>query len=202
MIIALTGGIGSGKSTVAGMLREKGYRVVSSDAVASELLEKGQANHEAVLLAFGEGILDEGGNIDKEKLRGIVFKDPKERRKLNEISHKNIMAVCFDRVSQDALAFIEVPLLFEERLESYFDESWLLDCSRETQKKRVLERGSLEESEVDRILDAQLPREEKLKRAKVVLDGEASLLDLERAVDALLVPLEQQIGSIDEGRGR
>lgn len=202
MIIALTGGIGSGKSTVAEMLRKKGYRVISSDAVAAELLEKGQVNHEAVFLAFGEGILDEGGNIDKDKLRGIVFKDPKERRKLNDITHKNIMAVCFDRVSQDALAFIEVPLLFEERLESYFDETWLLDCSRETQKKRVLERGSLEESEVDRILDAQLSREEKLKRAKVVLDGEASLVDLESAVDALLVPLEQQIGSNDEDRGQ
>ncbi len=188
MRIAITGGIGSGKSYVANYIKSKGYIVIDTDNIARELMGKGNKNYIDILENFGADILDFSGEIDREKLRKIVFHDEKKRQVLNSITHPNIMKKVMDDSDGSDIFFIEVPLLFEEKLESYFDQSWVVDCSEKTQIERVCERSSLSQEEVLDIIRCQMPREDKIKKADVVINSERD--DIFEFIDKLLISLE------------
>lgn len=191
MKIAITGGIASGKSTICRYLEEKGYPVLYADKIAADLMGKGMANYEGIVRHFGKEILKKNGEIDRTRLRDIIFQDEEERKWLNRLTHPNILKEIFSMVDDYLVNFIEVPLVFEEGLEPYFDEVWLVDCGVGEQKRRLLAKGELKLEEIERIIASQLPREEKICRADVVLDSESP--DLKERIDSLLAGLEERI---------
>lgn len=189
MRIAITGGIGSGKTYVANYIRSKGYIVIDTDIIARELMEKSNSNYLNIIEKFGSDILKSDGDIDRAKLRNIVFHDEKKRRLLNSITHPNIMEKALDESDGASIYFVEVPLLFEENLESFFDQAWVVDCSEETQIKRVLKRSSLSQEEVLDIIRCQMPREERISKADVVINSERE--NINEYIDELLISLEK-----------
>ncbi len=188
MRIAITGGIGSGKTFVANYIKSKGYKIIDTDYIAKELMAKGENNYHNILKYFGSDILDINGEIDRVKLRNIVFHDDKKRKLLNSITHPNIMDKTIAESAGEGTYFIEVPLLFEENLESYFDQAWVVDCSEKTQIERVCERSNLSQDEVLDIIRCQMPRDDKISKADVVINSERN--DIFEFIDKLLMSLE------------
>ena len=187
MLIGITGGIGTGKSYVVRILNSKGYKVIESDLITRKLLERGQLNYPLVVAAFGEEILDENKEIIRSTLKKLILASEEKRLLLNQLTHPNIMAAI------KGIVFVELPLLYEENLESYFDEVWLIDCSKEEQLKRVIERDKISRLEAQQIMDRQLPRAEKLKRATVVIPnpiGEEN--SLVKRVEVILAKLKNK----------
>lgn len=189
MRIAITGGIGSGKSYVAKLIKAKGYTVIDTDIIARELMGKGNSNYHNIVENFGSDILKLDGDIDRVKLRNIVFHDEKKRKLLNSITHPNIMEKALDVSDGAGIYFVEVPLLFEEKLESYFDQVWVVDCCEETQIERVLQRSNLSQEEVLDIIRCQMPRKERISKADVVINSEQE--NINEYIDELLISLEK-----------
>lgn len=188
MLIGITGGIGSGKSYVAKILNSKGYKVIYSDLVTRRLLEKGNANYDLVIEEFGNTILDNEGNIDRRKLRSLILENEGKRRKLNSLTHGNIIAeIVREGKESNGIIFVELPLLYEEGLEDLFDDVWLVDTPVEKQIERIVERDSVTKEEAKLIIDKQLPREIKIKKAsKIINNYEDSRKDIEKEIDRLL----------------
>lgn len=191
MRIGITGGIGTGKSFVINYVRSKGYKVIDSDFIAKQLMLKGNINYNNIINNFGDDILSVEGEIDRIKLRTIVFNDEEKRKILNKITHPNIMKKIFDDSDDNNIYFIEVPLLFEENLDKYFDEIWLIDCSEKVQIERIIKRSNLSKNEVLDIISCQMPRREKIKRAKIIIDSEQ--VNLEKYIDDLLHKLDKRV---------
>jgi dephospho-CoA kinase len=189
-IVALTGGIASGKSTVCGLLAEKGAYILCSDLMAREVVEKGEAAWRDIVDHFGEAILDEEGNIDRASLAEIVFSDPAERAFLNSATHPRIFQLMYDRLqAMDAesggkgIAVLDIPLLVDVKASDMFDYTLVVDASLEVQVERITgDRMSSREEALARI-KAQVPREERLAHADYVIHNEGSLNDLRREVD-------------------
>jgi dephospho-CoA kinase len=195
--VGLTGGIASGKSTVDRMLRDRDYMVFDADAIAHELLEPGQAAHDAVVRQFGREILREDATIDRGKLGAIVFADPAKRERLNAILHPRIREISddwfarLDRPGGPAIAFEDAALILEAGLRKYFDRVIVCWCRPEQQIERLKERGlSLEQAH--RRIAAQMSMDEKRRLADDVIDCSGSLEETERQVEALLAKLELQ----------
>ena len=143
--IAITGGIGSGKSTVASVISEQGYPVISCDAVYRKLLE----NESVVkLLAKEFGDITNCGKLDRKKLADIVFCDEKRLQKLNEITHPLIMEEVFKLMSGESVAFCEVPLLFESGYEKYFDAVIVVLRDKDERVNSVVKRDNIPENTV------------------------------------------------------
>jgi len=191
MRIGITGGIGTGKSFVINYVRSKGYKVIDSDFIAKQLMLKGNINYNNIINNFGDDILSVEGEIDRIKLRTIVFNDEEKRKILNKITHPNIMKKIFDDSDDNNIYFIEVPLLFEENLDKCFDEIWLVDCSEKVQIERIIKRSNLSKTEVLDIISCQMPRREKIKRAKIIIDSEQA--NLEKYIDDLLHKLDKRV---------
>jgi len=195
--IGLTGGIASGKSTVDRMLRDRDYMVFDADAISHELLEPGQATYDAVVRAFGDGILGAGGAVDRGKLGAIVFADPAKRAALNAILHPRIRDISEDWFARldgpggPSIAFEDAALILEAGLRKYFDRVVVCWCRPGQQVERLKERGlSLEQAA--RRIAAQMPIDEKRRLADDVIDCSGSIEETERQVEALLAKLEQE----------
>lgn len=189
MKIAITGGIGSGKSHVGQILREKGYQVVDTDQVAKALMMPGGKNYQKILEHFGRNLLLPNGEIDSKALRTIIFNDHEKRRQLNALTHGAIMEEAFNQCEEGSITFVEVPLLFEEGLEGLFDETWVLTARDETKRSRIAKRGGLNPLEVERIMESQWRDIERIKVGNVVIDSESkSLVEI---VEKRLAALEK-----------
>lgn len=180
MYVGLSGGIGSGKSTVAKMLAELGAVVIDADAIAKEVLEPGQIGYENVLLHFGNEVLDPSGNIDRKKLANLVFNNESQLAKLEGIVHPAVIA----RVAQireslphDAVVIYDTPLLFEKNLQSQFDKVIIVVSDLELRKARLVERG-LSIQDVEARIANQATDDEKVAVADVVIVNNGSLPDL------------------------
>lgn len=184
MKIAVSGSIGSGKSTVCQYLREKGYDVFDCDEVNRELLEEGKAGWLAVKEAFPD-CFDEG-SLNKGKLSARIFGDENEKRKLESIMHPLILAQLNER--DDDPLFAEVPLLFEAGWEIYFDLNVIVVTDFDLLIERLAERG-MTENEAIRRLTAQMDISEKIKRADKIIYNNGSLTDLYRLVDDWLAEI-------------
>ncbi|HTZ99499.1 MAG TPA: dephospho-CoA kinase [Candidatus Aquilonibacter sp.] len=194
--IALTGGIASGKTTVAAMLRDREYPVLDADALGHELLEPGQATYEAIVGEFGSGILGRGGAIDRSKLGAIVFADPACRAALNAIVHPRIRDISedwfrrLDRPDGPAMAFEDAALIYEAKLGKNFDRVVVCWCKPEQQVARLRERGLSVEQARQRIA-SQMPIDEKRRLADDVIDCSGSIESTESQVVALVARLQQ-----------
>jgi dephospho-CoA kinase len=195
--IGLTGGIGSGKSTVAEILRDNGVAVVDADAVARELTEKTGPGFGPVVKEFGPGIVNSAGEIDRRKLGEIVFADQKKLEKLESILHplvsEQVKKIRMGLESQGYdYAVYDVPLLYEKKLEKNFDAVIVVSTSVETQVKRTLGRGNISESEVRARIKSQVPLVEKVKKGHHVIDNEGSREELKKQVVDLVKKLRHQ----------
>ncbi len=188
--LGLTGGIASGKSAVAAMLREMGFAVLDADALAHKLIEPGQAAHAEVIQEFGPSIADTSGRIDRVKLGATVFADLAKLDRLNAIVHPRVAEVILSQFEvwrrsgvRDAV-FVEAALLVESGIHKKLDGLVVVWCTPEQQLERLLARG-LSETEARRRIDAQLPVEEKLRLATEKVDCSGSFGETRRQVEAL-----------------
>jgi dephospho-CoA kinase len=174
-IIGLTGGIGSGKSFVSGLLKELGAEVIDADEAARAALDReGPAYHDAVA-AFGEGILDGGGHIDRARLADTVFSNDAARARLNAIVHPRVreeMARALEEARDKGaeVVVMDVPLLFENSLEAGVSEVMVVWTPENIQVERAVARG-MREDDVRARIRAQLPIDEKRSRADIVIDN-------------------------------
>jgi dephospho-CoA kinase len=177
--IGLTGGIGCGKSTLAEGLRARGWHVIDTDQIAHRVLAPGAETWKIVVDAFGPSILQPDQSIDRKVLGRLVFADPRQRARLNEITHPAIRSVWQREREERARTHptqslaVMIPLLFECALESAFAVVWCVGASRRTQIRRLAARG-LSETEAAQRLDSQFPVAEKMARAQVAFWGEGT----------------------------
>ena len=187
--LGLTGGIASGKSAVAGMLRGMGFTVIDADSVGHSLIEPGQPAYQEVISKFGASVLDAEGRVDRGRLGALVFADRRKLEMLNAIVHPRVKAEIARQFAQLAkegvkAAFVEAALLVEA---GYLDEldGLVVTCSRpEQQVERLLARGMSEE-EARRRIAAQMPAEDKVKFATEKIDCSGSIEETRRQVEAL-----------------
>jgi len=190
MVIGLTGGIGTGKSTVSRKLRERGYPVIDLDVISREVITYPEVIDELVR-NFGSEILEEQNevsgkkNISRNKLRQTVFKDEKKVAVLNSIMHPPIFEEMRRQIKElrqkHKTVFVEFQLLFEVKLEKEFDMTVLVYADRKTQMERVLKRDGRSEGEVQEIINAQMNMDEKRKLSNYIIEnnGNSEMLDLE-----------------------
>jgi len=194
LVIGLTGGIGTGKSTVARILAELGCVLVSADRIAHRLLEPGSEVYARVKAEFGPGILGPDGRINRAALGRIVFHEPARRERLNQLTHPAVIARLQAEIralkagGRDVVA--EIPLLFEAGLagkaEIGLDEIWVVAAAPPIQLARVMARDGLTAAEAKRRIGAQMPLAEKIARADVVIYNNGEEGELKEEVARLL----------------
>ncbi|HEY82942.1 MAG TPA: dephospho-CoA kinase [Dehalococcoidia bacterium] len=189
-VIGLTGGIGSGKSTVSRFLAELGAKVINADKIGHKLFQPDTEAWREVVVAFGRGILATDGSIDRKKLGAIVFADPEALAKLNRIMHPRIREAVQAQLERYrsqgvAVAVVEAPLLVEAEWTSLVDEVWVTTASEATILKRLKKRAGLSEPESRARIRSQLASEERIKQADVVIDTDCSLDELKAKVREL-----------------
>ena len=193
MRIALTGGIGSGKSTVSRMLAEKGAVVVDADAIAREIVEPGQPALEEIRVAFGPEVIDVDGRLRRARLAEIVFDDPDALARLNAITHPRIAArsaELLESAPSDAVVVYDMPLLVEQGPQALvgWDAIVVVDAPDEARLERLIARG-VDRDDAQRRMAAQVPRDVRLAAADHVIDNSGDLVGLERSVNALWASL-------------
>mgnify|MGYP000881741337 CR=1 FL=1 len=195
VVVGLTGGIGSGKSTVSRILQKKGYPLIDLDKISHEVIEYPEVI-EKLVKAFGEDILDENGKISRRKLGAVVFGNGnKEKlREINSIMHPVILAEMRRQVRLlekiNKIVFVEIQLLFEVKWEKEFDVILLVYADRETQIKRVMERDGRTFEEVEKIINSQINLEEKKKKSDYVIDNTKKIEEVELEIEKILEELE------------
>ena len=187
LLVGLTGGIGSGKSTVACMLEERGAIVLDADELAHRVIAPGTPGHEKVVERFGPNVLAPAGDVDREALASIVFADAAARRDLEAIVHPEVRRMFAEEAERcrdtDKVVVLSAPLIVETGMYSVFEVLMIVSTRIETQVERLVrERGMSEESVRARIA-AQLPLEATAEVADVIVDNEGTLEELEGQVD-------------------
>ena len=194
-LVGLTGGIASGKSTIAAILRRLGASIINADELSREVVQPGQDAWNEIIKNFGSDILQEDQTLDRRKLRKIVFDSPEARKKLEAIIHPRVRALAERRIrelaaSGSSVIVYEVPLLFEAQIHLWLRPVILVACNVETQRKRLLERDHLTQLEAQQHLDAQMSLEEKRKLADYVIENDGALEDLEQQVRTVLQKIQ------------
>ncbi|KAJ1879283.1 Dephospho-CoA kinase [Kickxella alabastrina] len=193
LIVGLTGGIASGKSTASKALRTRGIPVIDADAIAHEIMQPGQASYRRVVSHFGPGILCPDRTIDRAKLGAIIFNDPAQRQALNQRTHpyvrRRILRLLLQHYLRGhALCVLDVPLLYESGMDRLCGRVVVVVCAEETQVRRLRERSGLGRQEAQARVRAQMGLEEKARRADAVVANEAGVGEMQeevcRVVDA------------------
>jgi len=196
--MGLTGGIASGKSTVAAMLRELGAAVVDADALAREVVEPGRPALDEIVARFGRGVLAPDGRLDRSKLAAIVFADPEARLALNAITHPRIAQLAAERglalaAAGAPLVFYEAALLVENGIHRGLSALVVVSVPPEVQLARLVERDGLSKEEARMRLAAQLPLSEKVKVAHHVIDNSGSLSETRSQVERVYARLCEEL---------
>ena len=186
MIIGLTGGIASGKSTVVEMIKEAGYKVIDADQLVHDMQAKGGRLYRALLDWLGEEILLPNGELNRPKLGQLIFSNEEMRQRSAEIQGTIIrqeLAAQRDRLAKEEdVFFMDIPLLIENGYQDWFDQIWLVAVSTEVQCQRLMKRNHLSVEEAKLRIDSQMSLAEKMPYASLVLDNNASLDNLKEQV--------------------
>lgn len=199
-LIGLTGGIATGKSTFAALLRARGVPVVDADGLARAVVEPGTPALAEIARAFGADVLQPDGALDRKRLAARVFADPEARRRLEAITHPAVRRAMLEETARlgaegHALAFYDTPLLYEVGLEAALEAVVVVWAPRAVQLDRLRRRDGLSAAEAEARLSAQLPVDEKAARADFVVENAGPVQALAAKADRLLADLRQ-------GRGR
>lgn len=193
--VGLTGGIATGKTTVASMLRERDVPVLDADPLGHALLEPGQAAYDEVVADFGKEVLDSYGNVNRTNLGGIIFADAQKRARLNQILHPRILDVvqkwfaALDGPEGTEFAVVEAALIVEAGYNKNLDQVIVCWCRPEQQLERLVQRGLTEEQAQQRVA-AQMPLDEKRKMANVEIDCSGSIENTQAQVDRAVEKLK------------
>jgi dephospho-CoA kinase len=198
-VIGLTGGIGSGKSTVAGFLAGLGAKVIELDKVGHEVIKVGSPAFRRVVKEFGRGILNTGGEIDRKRLSNIVFKNPQALMRLNRIIHPGIDKILEERLEEYRrqgvkVVVLEAAAILEAGRAMQTDELWVTTAPEAAVLKRLGERSGYSGAESRARLSSQLPVEERLKHADVVIDTDCTLDELKARVEEAWDKLMERVG--------
>lgn len=188
MIIGLTGGIGSGKTTVAQMFRELGVEVVDSDQITRGLVAPEQPAFQKILEHFGKEYLNKDGTLNRAKLRSTVFESSEKRQWLEELLHPLVKEAILEikaKIPAGKYIIVEIPLLVEANFENAVDRVLVIDCREATQIERVEKRDGLPKTVIQTILDTQASSSNRLSKANDVIENEGHKEDLKAKVKAL-----------------
>lgn len=179
LVIGLTGGIASGKSTVSAYLRELNAPVVDADAIVREVQQPGGPVLAAIRESFGSEVILPDGSLDRPALGRIIFSDPERRRHLESIVHPAVRERMWAEVERyrregHPAVVLDIPLLLEGRLDRTVDQVWLVYVDRETQRKRLTARDGLSAEEAEQRIAAQMDLEAKRSRASLIIDNRGS----------------------------
>ncbi|MDD3439672.1 MAG: dephospho-CoA kinase [Clostridiaceae bacterium] len=190
MVIGLTGGIASGKSTVSAKLKELGAAVIDADLLARDVVRKGEIAYNKIVQCFGADILLPGGDIDRKKLGDIVFSDKEKLELLNSITHPEIINRMKERIQElkaegAKVIVVDAAILIEMGLHKYVDSVWVLSVDRETQLKRLAERDKYDYREAENRINSQFTDEVRKKYADVVIDNSKPIEEVEKRLEEL-----------------
>ena len=197
-VIGLTGGIGSGKSTVAEMLSRKGAKLLSADAVGHEVYEPGRPAYQEIVDAFGRNVLGPDGRIDRKRLGPIVFSDPEQLRRLNAITHPRMKELMREKLEAERargapIAVLEAALLFDAGWDDLTDEVWVTVARPEVAAARTAERSGITVEEALSRIRAQMSNEERIARSQVVIDTDCPLEQTEEQVSEEWERLQERL---------
>lgn len=183
--VGLTGGIGSGKSTIASLFVMRGVPVIDTDDIARALTEPGQEAFDEIVHAFGESMLDEKRRIDRNRLREHVFDNNDERRRLESIMHPRIRAIVREKLAaiEAPYTIVVVPLLIESGFSDLVDRILVADTAENIQIQRTASRSGLSEPEIRKIISAQATRAQRLQQANDVIENNGDRKQLEAEVE-------------------
>lgn len=185
--VGLTGGIASGKTTVADMFSSLGAQIIDTDELAREVVEPGEPALDTIIESFGDSVLDDTGNLDRRSLRHKVFANPDERHRLEQIVHPAI----YQRIAEYSASLggpyqvVVIPLLVETNSQGLVDRVLVVDCDEETQIRRLTLRDGETREQAEEMLAAQSPRQARLEAADDIIDGTWSLERLSKRVGEL-----------------
>ena len=197
VVIGLTGGIGTGKSTVSQILKEKKFPVIDLDVISHEVIKFPKVV-EKIVENFGKEVLEYNntGNwiVSREKLGRVIFGNRKKRLILNSVMHPEILRIMREKIleckKENKIIFVEIQLLFEVQWEKEFDYILLVSVEKETQIKRILSRDNRSKEEALSIINSQMSLDEKKKRSDYVIENDGNIQDLEKKVDDFLKKIE------------
>ncbi|HEX4684593.1 MAG TPA: dephospho-CoA kinase [Gemmatimonadaceae bacterium] len=200
LLAGLTGNIGSGKSTVAQMLSERGATIIDADVLARRAVELGTAAFDRIVQRWGDDVLAPDGHLDRAALRRIVFADHDQLEELNQIVHPEVERLRSRLVEQarkrgDRIVVCDIPLLFERHMTDAFDRIMLVDAHRAVRLERLVKDRGLRETEGMEMIAAQMPAELKRARADFVIDNDGTLTQLERRVQDVWAELMSEAAS-------
>ena len=193
MIIGLTGGIASGKSTVVEMIKEAGYKVIDADQLVHDMQAQGGRLYRALLDWLGEEILLSNGELNRPKLGQLIFSNEEMRQRSAEIQGTIIreeLAAQRERLAKEEdVFFMDIPLLIENGYQDWFDQIWLVAVSPEVQRQRLMKRNHLSAEEAGMRIASQMPLAEKLPYASLVIDNNGNIDDLKKKVKSAIKDL-------------
>ena len=177
LIVGLTGGIGSGKSTAVDAFRVLGIPIIDADKIAKDMVELGSTALDELAEYFGEKVLTDNGSLDRQQLKNIIFEDENALQKVEDILHPRIKKEIQDQISETTdtssadYLIVDIPLLVEKNYQEMFDKIIVVDTLPEQQIERVSKRDNLSSAQIQNILNAQASREERIKHATHILDN-------------------------------
>jgi dephospho-CoA kinase len=185
--IGLTGGIASGKSSVADLFAQHGVPVIDADRIARELVEPGQIANQLIQSAFGQAIFQDDGQLNRALLRQQIFSNPKAKQQLEAILHPLIRQKMLDEIKQinSALVILAVPLLVEANMQSLVDRVLVVDCDPAIQLKRLCERDNISLDLAQTMINAQTERQQRLQSADDIINNNGEIDELEPQVSQL-----------------
>lgn len=194
MIVGLTGGIASGKSTVSNYFREFGAEVLDADVVAKELSEK-EENVAKIIEIFGNEILDENGNISRKKMRERAFLEKDKLKQLNELLHPQVIEVFKNKkenTKEDEIVIFDIPLLFEAGMENLCDTVIVVYISKRVQLERIMKRDRHGIDLAERIIESQMSMSDKIDKADIIINNNCTLEDLKNNVNVVYYNLQKK----------
>lgn len=184
LTIGLTGGAGSGKTTVARLFEQLGVLVIYTDQIAREVVKPGSNALKKIAQHFGKTIITDSGELDRSQLRGLIFAKEEERLWLEDLLHPLIHAVCLQKIKEfkGLYCMVEIPLLFESKIAFPVDRILLVDAPKPLQKKRLKQRDGRSEAEIEAMLRAQVSRPYRLSHAHEIITNDGDLNVLQHKV--------------------
>lgn len=198
IVIGLTGGTGSGKSTVAAYLKGKGCHIIDADKISRELTAKGGEALGVIMSAFGQDVFFEDGSLDRKKLGTIVFNDTQKLKILEEIITRKVIELTLQRIAKlkvqgnESIVVLDAPLLFECGMNDCTDENWLVICEQEQRVNRLMKRDGMERQSIFDRMANQLRDDEKIILADYIIDNSGTLEELYRQIDSLIERVENE----------
>lgn len=192
LVIGLTGGIASGKSTVSTMLKELDISVIDADVEARLAVQKGEPAYAKIIEVFSHGILLPNEEIDRQKLGSIIFHNAEKRKLLNEIVHPEVRKRMTRQIeeanqNQEELVVLDIPLLFESKLTYMVDKTLLVYVDRSVQLQRLMERNNLSALEAEARMNSQMPLSEKVSIADAVINNNGSIKETKKQLNDILI---------------